>query len=147
VATPCDGNGPVVAIPVTGGPPVVVMPTGPAMGGVVNGVPVTGGPPITGISVGGAPGAGGAVMMGGGGPPPWVHVLRIQTAGKIYQLECSRKPCMLENKEIELGDALALRVDKKHAYLSTDTRRSGAEQKLKIFGMTEVGSGHDAKEH
>ena len=145
-AAPGIAMGPVVAVPVTGGAPVVMMPTGPAMGGVVTGVPVTGGAPITGIPVSGAPGAGGAVMMGGGGPPPWVHVLRIQTAGKIYQLECSRKPCMLENKEIGLGDSLALRVDKKHAYLSGDPRSSGAEEKLKILSVTDVGSGPDAKE-
>lgn len=43
--TPVIATAPVTAIPVTGGAPVVVMPTGPTTGGVVTGVPVTGGPP------------------------------------------------------------------------------------------------------
>jgi hypothetical protein len=90
-------------------------------------------------------------MIGGGSAPQWVHVLRIQTAGKIYQLECSSKPCKLENKEIALGDNLAFRADKKHAYLSSAPRSSGAEQEFKILsvteaGATEVGSAPDSKQ-
>jgi len=42
---------PVVAVPTTGGAPVVVIPTAPATGGVVTGVPATGGAPTTAIPV------------------------------------------------------------------------------------------------
>ncbi len=136
---------PVLAVPVTGGAPVIVMPTSPTTGGVVTGVPVTGGAPIVAIPVAGAPASGGTVTMGGGGAPQWVHILRIQSAGKIYQLECSRKPCMLANKEIGLGDTLSLRADKKHAYLSAEPRNSGTEQEFKILSVTEVGSAPDSE--
>lgn len=150
--TPVIPTGPVLATPVTGGAPVVVSPVGPTSGGVITGVPVTGGAPITaiptgpvtGIPVGGAPGSGGMQMGGGGGAPPWVHILRIQTAGKIYQLECSKKPCRAANKEIALGDALSFRVDKKWAYLSGGMQGSGTgnaeEEKYRILGVTEAGS-------
>lgn len=152
-ATPVIATGPVMAVPVTGGAPVMVMPTGPTTGGVVTGVPVTGGAPITaiptapvmGVPVGGAPAGGGMVVMGGSAPQ-WVHVLRIQTGGKIYQLECSSKPCALANKEIALGDTLSLRVDKKYAYLSADPQGSGAVQVLKILNETDSGSAPDPKQ-
>ena len=151
-ATPVMATAPVTAIPVTGGAPVTVVPTAPTMGGVVTGVPVTGGAPITaiptapvmGVPVGGAPASGGTVMMGGS-RPQWVHVLRIQTAGKIYQLECSSKPCTLANKEIVLGDALHLRTDKKHAYLSSDPQSSGAEEKYKILSVSDVAAAGGSK--
>ncbi|MFZ1918267.1 MAG: hypothetical protein WAU58_11885 [Terriglobales bacterium] len=155
-ATPVVATAPVTAIPVTGGPPVVVMPTGPTTGGVVTGVPVTGGAPITavptapvmGVPASGAhPGGGATIMIGGGGKPQWVHVLRIQTAGKIYQLECSSKPCMVANKEIELGDTLVLRADKKHAYVSAGPQGSGAEQEYKVLSVTEAGSAPHSEQH
>jgi len=145
-ATPVMPTAPVTAVPVTGGAPVVVVPTGPTTGGVVTGVPVTGGPPITaiptapvtGTPVGGAHPGGGTIMIGGG--PQWVHVLRIQTDGKIYQLECSSKPCTLADKEIALGDTLTFRVDKKSAYLSSDPQNPKEEQKYKILSVSESGS-------
>ncbi|HYM79769.1 MAG TPA: hypothetical protein VE377_27600 [Candidatus Dormibacteraeota bacterium] len=154
-ATPVMATAPVMAVPVTGGPPVFVTPIGPTTGGVVTGVPVTGGPPVTaiptapvmGVPVGGAPAAAGPVMMGGGrSVPQWVHVLRIQTAGKIYQLECSSKPCALVDKEIALGDSLTLRVDKKHAYLSSGTPGSTPEREFKILSVSEPGSPPDSKQ-
>ena len=152
-STPVMATAPVTAIPVTGGAPVTVMPVGPTTGGVVTGVPVTGGAPITGIAtgpvtgvpVGGAPAGGGVVM--GGSAPQWVHILRIQTAGKTYQLECSGKPCSIANKEIALGDALTVRIDKKHAYVSSGAAGSTAEQEFKILEVTEPGSPTDAKPH
>jgi hypothetical protein len=152
-ATPVMATAPVTAVPVTGGAPVVVMPVGPTTGGVVTGVPVTGGPPITavptapvtGVPVGGAPAGGGVVM--GGSAPQWVHILRIQTAGKIYQLECSGKPCAMGNKEIALGDNLTIRVDKKHAYLSSGAAGSAPEQEFKILEISEVGTAAEAKPH
>jgi len=155
-ATPVMATGPVMAVPVTGGAPVLVTPTGPVTGGVVTGVPVTGGAPVTaiptapvmGVPVGGPPHAAGAPMMIGGGsaPPQWVHVLRIQTAGKVYQLECSSKPCTLANKEIALGDPLALRVEKNHAYLSSGPPNSGPEDEYKVLSVTESGSAPDTKQ-
>lgn len=151
--TPVMATGPVSAIPVTGGAPVMVTPVGPTTGGVVTGVPVTGGAPITaiptgpvmGTPVGGAPAGGGMVM--GGGAPQWLHVLRIQTAGKVYQLEGSTKPGKLANKEIELGDAITLRTDKKekHAYLSTVPYDPVAEQEYKILSVTAVGATPESK--
>jgi len=145
-STPVTPTGPVTAIPVTGGAPVVVMPTGPTTGGVVTGVPVTGGPPVTaiptapvtGVPVGGPP-AGGATIMLGGSKPQWVHVLRIQTGDKIYQLECSSKPCALADKEIALGDALTFRADKKWAYLASGTP-GAKEERLRILGVSEKGA-------
>jgi hypothetical protein len=92
-----------------------------------------------GATTGGATG-GGMVMMGGGSRPQWVHVLRIQTAGKIYQLECSSKPCKLVDKEIALGDGLTLRAEKKHAYLSSNPPVPGGEQEYKILSVTDAGS-------
>jgi len=86
-------------------------------------------------------------MMIGGGAPQWVHVLRIQTAGKIYQLECSGKPCAITNKEIALGDAVTLRADKKHAYLSfsaTGQAQSG-EQEFKILEVTDIAPAQDPR--
>jgi len=153
-ATPVMATAPVMAVPVTGGAPVVVMPTAPTTGGVVTGVPVTGGAPITaiptapvmGVPVGGAPTAGHPVMMGGGGAPQWVHVLRIQTAGKIYQLECSSKPCTVANKQVGLGDTLALRTDKKHAYLCSNPQTPGVEQEFTILSVTNSGSAPDPKQ-
>src|SRR5579871_1464249 len=98
--TPVMAAGPVMATPVTGGAPVMVTPVGPTTGGVVTGVPVTGGAPITaiptgpvtGTPVGGAPAAGSPVMVGGRAAPQWLHVLRIQTSDRVYQLEGSTKP-------------------------------------------------------
>jgi hypothetical protein len=157
-ATPVMATGPVMAVPVTGGAPVLVTPTGPVTGGVVTGIPVTGGAPVTaiatapvmGVPVAGPPHAapGQPLMIGGGSAPPqWVHVLRIQTAGKIYQLECSTKPCTVADKEIALGDPLTLRIDKKnHAYLSSGPPNSSPEEEYKILSVTESGSAPDPKQ-
>jgi len=146
-ATSVMATAPVTAIPVTGGPPVVVVPVAPTTGGVITGVPVTGGAPITaipvapvtGVPIGGPAPAGGPVIIGGGAPQ-WVHVLRIQTDGNVYQLECSSKPCTLGSKEIALGDSLNLRVDKKHAYLSSGSQTGGDEQEYKILSVTDTKS-------
>lgn len=152
---PVMPTGPVMAVPVTGGPPVPVIATAPVNGGVITGVPVTGGAPITaipvgpvaGVPVGGAPTGGGTVMVGGGGAPQWVHVLRIQTAGKIYQLECSSKPCAVGGKEVGLGDTLTVRTDKKHAYVSTDAQAAGPEQEYKLLEVTDAGAAPAAPPH
>ena len=157
-STPVVATGPVMATPVTGGAPVLVTPTAPSTGGVVTGVPVTGGAPITavpvapvtGVPMAGAPVAGapgGGMMIGGGGAPQWVHVLRIQTAGKIYQLECSGKPCAIANKEIALGDGVTLRADKKHAYLSFSAsgQAQSAEQEFKILEVTDIPPAQDPR--
>ncbi len=146
-ATPVMPMAPVMAVPVTGGAPVVVMPTAPTTGGVVTGVPVTGGAPITaiptapvmGMPVGGAP-AGGGLVIGGGSAPQWEHVLRIHTAGRTYQLECSSKPCSIAKKNLALGDTVTFRIDKKWAYLSTGAPGSSPdpqdEQRYKILSAT-----------
>jgi hypothetical protein len=139
--------GPVLATPVTGGPPVLVMPAGPVSGGIVTGVSTSGGlvtgiatGPVMGTPIGGPPMGGaraGGAAMGGGGPPPWVHLLRIQAGEKIYQLECSVKPCEVDKNPIELGDTLVIRVEKKWAYLSSGPESAAKEQKLRILSETE----------
>jgi hypothetical protein len=137
---PVIASGPVMATPVTGGPPVMVIPTGPVGGGVVTGIPTTGGAPIMaiptgpvmGTPVGGAPRAGGVAV--GGGSPPWVHLLRVKAGDKVYMLECSRKPCEVDKKPIGLGDTIVIRAEKKWAYVSLG---GGAEQKFKILGETD----------
>ena len=101
-----------------------------------------------GTPVGGAPaGAGGGGIVLGASAPQWVHIFRIQTAGKIYELECSSKPCTLGNKEIALGDALTIRVDKKHAYLSSDSQGSPSPQEFKLLEESDVGASTEAKPH
>lgn len=152
---PVIATGPVMAVPVTGGAPVMVMPTGPTGGGVTTGVPVTGGAPVTavatgpvmGIPIGGARrGAfrpGGPAMDGEG--PTWVHTLRVQSGKNIYQLECSATPCEVDATQIELGDTLVIRVDKNWAHVSFSTDRHGKEQKIRILGDSDKDATPDAK--
>ncbi|MGA2654137.1 MAG: hypothetical protein ABSF28_26750, partial [Terracidiphilus sp.] len=128
VGGPAMPTGPVMAIPSTGGAPVLVIPTAPMNGGFVTGVPVTGGPPIVGMATGGAAAGG----MHGGGAPPWVHLLRVRAGDTIYQLECSAKPCAIDKTPIGLGDTLVVRAEKKWAYVSSNNG-GGKEQKLRIL--------------
>lgn len=141
-AAPVMATGPVMAIPATGGAPVMVMPSGPTGGGVVTGVPVTGGAPVVGIATGPVMGVpvGGAAHPGGvvaGGGPVWVHILRVQAGRNIYLLECAAKACETGKKQIELGDTLAVRVEKKWAYVSSVPNSGEKEQRFKILGETE----------
>lgn len=136
---PAMATGPVLAVPVTGGAPVLVTPVAPLNGGVVTGVPVTGGPPIVGMPIGAAA-HGGAV---GGGAPPWVHLLRVRAGDTIYQLECSTKPCEIDKTPIGLGDTLVVRAEKKWAYVSSAS--GGKELKLKILDESEDDSADAAK--
>ncbi|MFY9855056.1 MAG: hypothetical protein WAK26_14390 [Terracidiphilus sp.] len=150
-SAPVMATGPVMAIPVTGGAPVMMMPTGPVGGGPMMGVPVTGGAPVMGMPTGpvmGMPMGGaafGAAHAGGGGGPVWVHLLRVKAGGSIYQLECSRKPCEVDKKEIGLGDTLVIRAEKKWAYVSTGDGSGRKEQKLRILGETEEEDASDGK--
>jgi hypothetical protein len=144
----CLPAGPVTATPVTGGPPVEVIPTGPVSGGVVTGVPVTGGPPVTAIPV--APVSSADCTAGGGPanapitPAPtspgtrWVHFVRVQTAAHVYDLACRSKSCSLDHNPIQLGDLLALRVEKKLAYLSRANAGANDEQKFEILDVRSV---------
>lgn len=151
-SAPVMAAGPVMAIPVTGGAPVMMMPTGPVGGGPVMGVPVTGGAPVMGMPtgpvmgmpMGGAP-MGAAHAGGGGGGPVWVHLLRVRAGEKIYQLECSAKPCEVDKKEIGLGDTLVIRAEKKWAYVSLGANGGGKEQKLRILSETEEDDASDGK--
>jgi hypothetical protein len=127
-------GGPVVGVPVTGGPPVTVVPmsSGP---GPVTGVPVTGGGPVTVVPVsGGQAGTAGQPMaIGGGGGPVWVHSVRVKTDSGVYELECSTKPCALGDKQIGLGETLTFRFDKKHAYLTPDPSKPSQQEKYRIL--------------
>jgi len=55
----------------------------------------------------------------------------------MFQLECSRKPCEIDQKQIELGDTLTLRTEKKWAYVSFGQGSGTKEQKLRILSETE----------
>jgi len=138
-SAPVLATGPVTAIPVTGGAPVVMMPTGPIGGGVVTGIPVTGGAPVVGIPT--APsmelGAKSADALNSRAPQ-WVHILRVKTDKKIYGLECNVKPCEVNKKTIELGDSFAIHTDKKWAYVSMGAASGGKDQKLRILSETDA---------
>jgi hypothetical protein len=151
---PAMSSAPVMAIPVTGGAPVMMMPTAPTVGGIVTGVPVTGGPPVTGMTMGG-PAGGGLPMASNdllatiadiravvtfirGIHTSWDHLLRVQVGEETYQLKCSDNPCKLAKKPIELGDSFVIRVEEKWAYLSSGSASGVNEQKFRI--VTDDGS-------
>jgi hypothetical protein len=121
---------PVMAIPVTGGAPVMMMPTMPSSGAFVMGVPATGGAPVMGVRMGGP-------AMGGGGPPPWVHILRVRAGESLYVLECPGKACEVDKKQIELGDTVLMRAEKKWAFVSSEGNSGGKEAKFRILNETE----------
>lgn len=126
-------SGPVLATPVTGGPPVVVIPTGPAGGGgVITGTPVTGGPPITAIPV--TP----ITSYMGGQQAVWAHFLRLQTSDRVYDLACPSKSCSLKSGAIQLGDVLSIRIEKKYAYLSLPVPGPSSEQRFAILAVRNV---------
>jgi len=151
-SSPVIPSGPVLAIPVTGGPPVQVMATGPSSGSIVTGVPVTGGAPITAISV--------APLMGtstGGIAPPidngiaapiyttttytaseWVPFLRVQTAGNVYKLACPVKECWLKNRAPLLGNLLTIRIQDGVAHLAWQPPGPKGEQKFPILSVSRV---------
>lgn len=150
-AAPVMPTGPVLATPVTGGPPVMVMAAGPVSGGMVMGTTPTG-QPVTAVAVApvmGTPTGGGnlgallasGVFMVDGDPPKWVHLLRIQAGDKTYQLECSEKPCELNHNEIDLGDMLVIRVENQWAYVSSGAGGKVKEEKFKILSDADEKSG------
>ena len=146
-ASPRMPAGPVTAIPVTGGPPLQVIPTGPVNNGPVTGVPVTGGPPVTAVPVTpvAASQAGSTSGSGVSNSPitaasavegsHWIHFVRVQTAAHVYDLACSSKSCSLEHSPLQLGDLLTIRIEKKSAYLS---RAGASEQKFEILAVRSV---------
>ncbi len=146
-------TGPVEAIPVTGGPPVEVIPSGPVSGGVVTGTPTTGGPPVTAVPV--APVSGtpigntpaptiGAPVSGG---PSWVHFVRVQTSNRVYDLACRFNSCSLDRKQIQLGDLVGIRITKKYAYLSPLTAGKANEGKFEILAVHNIGDKPTAPPH
>jgi hypothetical protein len=148
---PVIATAPVTVMPSTGGAPVMVMPTGPVVpGGIVTGMPVTGGAPVMGMPTGpvmGVP-AGPPGMGGGGGARPaiaWAHLLRLQAGNKSYSLECSDGPCAVDEKKIELGDTLTIRVNKKWAYVTFASDGGAKEEKFKILNEKDDEPMPDAK--
>lgn len=119
---------PVVAVPTTGGPPVVVIPTAPAAGPVVTGVPATGGAPITAISVAPNISSGQAATE-----TKWIHVLRLETASKIYDLACLPRACRVNGNVINQGDLFTVRLQKKWAYVSTSA--NSRDQRFAIISV------------
>jgi hypothetical protein len=144
-ASPVIPTGPVTAIPVPGGPPVQVIPTGPVSGGVITGTPTTGGAPVTAIPTGpvtGIPVANASPPMTAGpvsGGAAWVHFLRVQTASHVYDLACTSKSCSLNDRQIQLGDLLAIRLKKKVAYLSWLTPGKSSEGKFQVLDVRNIG--------
>lgn len=135
-------SGPVIAVPVTGGPPVPVIPVAPSAGGTVTGVPVTGGAPVTAvpvtpISTGGGSGAGVSAATPASAPI-WIHFLRVQTSGHVYDLACASKTCTLKRRQVQLGDSLTIRIEKKKAVLFWPGPGSGGEQKFAILRVRNV---------
>jgi hypothetical protein len=149
-SSPSTPAGPVIAVPVTGGPPVPVIPTCPTNGGVITGVPVTGGPPVTAIPVTPVGGDSAASTSGGevADPPmtpaptapgsQWVHFVRVQTAEHVYDLACRWRSCSLEHNPIQLGDLLSIRVENRSAYLSGAIPAGKNEQKFDILDVRSV---------
>ena len=151
--SPAMPTGPVMAIPVTGGPPVPVIATGPVTGGVMTGIPVTGGVPVTAIPVAPVPGTttvATALLDRSVSAYPnsttsttftaseWDPFLRVQTAGKIYKLTCSVKECWLKYREPQLGDLLTIRIKNGVAYLSWQPPGPKGEQKFAILSVDNV---------
>lgn len=90
-----DSTGiPVTAVPVTGGAPVTVIPVAPSAGPVVTGVPVTGGAPVTAIDVS----APASMTVSSASRAQLIHVLRVQSVGKIYDLACAERNCTLQGE-------------------------------------------------
>lgn len=74
--------------------------------------------PIGGGAAAGTPVGGGQVIHAGGGAPIWLHLLRLQTDTHTYEVECMNRPCMLGNKQINLGDSVTFRTDNKWCYMA-----------------------------
>jgi hypothetical protein len=122
---PSTSIGPVTAIPVTGGSPQVIIPTGSSSGGVVTGVPVTGGPPITGISTAPTPASASSSASANLFPatsrwPTVTRMVRIESSDKIYDLVCPWNSCVLAGKAMELGDMVSFRKDAGWVYFGSD---------------------------
>jgi hypothetical protein len=140
-------TGPVMAIPVTGGPPVLVNATGPVSGGVITGVTAAGGAPVTAISL--APNSGTSI----GGTETiiteseWVPFLRVQTAGYVYKLACQSKECWLKNRAPLLGNLLTIRIQDGVAYLTWQPPDPKGEQKFPILSLNKVDKPPAAPSH
>lgn len=136
-ASPSASTGPVMAIPVTGGPPVPVIASGSGSGTVVTGVNATNGAPVTAISI--EPNSGTST-----GEPftytasVWVPFLRVQTSGHVYKLACASRECWLENRAPQLGDVLTIRIKNNTAYLSWQSPGPKGEQKFTILGVNDI---------
>lgn len=150
--SPVIPTGPVMAIPVTGGPPVLVNSTGPVTGGMITGMPVTGGAPVTaipvgpvsGIPIGGPPSDDGVIANANSttsrtiSESEWVPFLRVQTAGQVYKLACASKPCWLKGRAPQLGDLLTIQVQEKVAYLSWQPPDPKGKQKFTILSVKNI---------
>jgi len=109
---------PVLAVPAAGGAPTVVIPASPTTSPVIIGVPSTGGAPITAVAVTPSVDASPFIASTNAGPQ-WMRVLRVQTARHIYDLTCDVNNCKLNGKSLQIGDSLALRIEKNRAFVSS----------------------------
>jgi hypothetical protein len=119
-STPQTPTAPVLAVPVTGGPPVPVIASGPIGGGIVTGVSTTG-QPVTGVVItpvstpsSSAPLFASASPASSG--PAWSSVLYLQTDNSIYKIQCEAMSCA--RHPLDLGDPVIARIENKWAYLS-----------------------------
>ena len=127
-STPARAAGPSSATGMPGGQPGEGMPTGPAGGGM-------GGP-----GSGGSPAAPAPVPAGESetSVPNWIHFLRVQTAGHVYDLDCGSRPCSLNGKAVQLGDVLTIRIENKTARLALPAPGSAKEQGFAILATHDV---------
>lgn len=129
---PARPAGPISATTMGGGQPGDGMPGGPGGGGM-------GGPGSGGPQGGGNPTAtAGASAEPETNVPNWIHFLRVQTAGQVYDLSCGSRPCSLNGKTLQLGDSLTVRADSKTAHLSQPASGSAKEQSFAILATHDV---------
>ena len=155
ISSPVIATAPVMATPVTGGAPVMMVPSAPVSGGIVTGTPVTGGAPVVGVAaspvigvpMSGPPAVATAPSGVAGMPqgPRWVHFLSIQNGKTISTYDCYAKSCEVQGKQIELGDALNIRTDKKWAYATSTTGSGEKELRLRIVNEAEANAAQDSK--
>ena len=84
-------------------------------------------------------------MRVGGSAPVWIHLLRIQTTTDVFEVECAKLPCMMGAKQINLGDSITFRSDKKWLYVAPDPNDPKAELKYKIHRIVLVAPSQETK--
>lgn len=85
-------------------------------------------------------GGNGTPVSGGGTYAVYSHTYKIETATKIYEVDCGKVPTFFHStgkgcgggKEIEIGDTIQFRIEKDSAYIPLP---DGSEQKLRLLNQ------------